>query len=873
MSIAEYRLGVFLELIDLYSLNKQDFYELYVENLFSASRYDPDYKQNKQTNKNSSINNYIYENPYIQEYRNINTRIYYEIKISEIDKQILNLNTDIQIIKERLSLLNLDSNLSSIDDLKKQINYINKKDREGKSTKHKAVLTGKIHKYRLEIKELENKEKEKFVNISNLEQKLNSKLNELNKFKEDKETILKLNNLNNEKINLLKNKNGLKNTSLESNSNLLLNIDKLGKRQYHSFNYNQKRFVSTQISTRKLEFNIDSPVYLELQRIINNSELDNNTQIKIEKFLNDQGSLLLENRIDQILDVNYYKLNPYILDFLKKSIEDLKKLINNYRENLNLLANKKSKDFNNKGKHQILLSVSDDIIISNLLGRFLRIISNNNLTNKNTICVEVARDLATSLLYSYYTNELKNRNTLNNLNFNNLSLNNFIKDNYKEFIKFESDYLLISLGFELLYFLEEVNLIKSITLTLSKDQKQSIYITTKEISENIGKYSNLLDISYKIPMLVKPKKYGRDLKTGKDILGGFLLNDKEFVSPLIIKNSELKQQSVINTNNNIFDLVNNISSVAYKINTQVLDFIFEKGLDFDLFIDPNFIHPLQIKKEKGNKLTLLETKKLASFLSRKQLEMNILGLALIFKNVSEFFIPVRLDNRGRLYCMVDYLNYQSIELAKALLLFSKGEKIYKSDKKSIDYLKIFGANCFGNGIDKKSYLDRVEWVNNNEINILNFRNGELLTKADSKLLFIAFCFEYINYKNSLNFNDTYYISHFPIQLDATCNGYQHLSLLTGDEPLSGQLNLISDDENTIPKDFYTFVGMKLKEYLNNKIIEIKNSSKNLEDLPSYEKLIKLNIHRKLVKVPIMVKPYNASLFQMVNYIKEQFDEV
>ena len=41
----------------------------------------------------------------------------------------------------------------------------------------------------------------------------------------------------------------------------------------------------------------------------------------------------------------------------------------------------------------------------------------------------------------------------------------------------------------------------------------------------------------------------------------------------------------------------------------------------------------------------------------------------------EFYIPTRIDNRGRLYANTDYLNYQSSELAKSLLLFSEGEKI------------------------------------------------------------------------------------------------------------------------------------------------------------------------------------------------------
>ena len=58
----------------------------------------------------------------------------------------------------------------------------------------------------------------------------------------------------------------------------------------------------------------------------------------------------------------------------------------------------------------------------------------------------------------------------------------------------------------------------------------------------------------------------------------------------------------------------------------------------------------------------------------KQLEINILGLAFIFKYISEFFIFVRIDNRERIYCMADYLNYQGIELAKSLLLFIKDKK-------------------------------------------------------------------------------------------------------------------------------------------------------------------------------------------------------
>jgi DNA-directed RNA polymerase len=55
-----------------------------------------------------------------------------------------------------------------------------------------------------------------------------------------------------------------------------------------------------------------------------------------------------------------------------------------------------------------------------------------------------------------------------------------------------------------------------------------------------------------------------------------------------------------------------------------------------------------------------------------------------------------------MYCISEYLNYQSTELAKSLLLFSKPEKIYKTDEKALKFLKAYGANCFGNKLDKKA---------------------------------------------------------------------------------------------------------------------------------------------------------------------------
>jgi DNA-directed RNA polymerase len=86
----------------------------------------------------------------------------------------------------------------------------------------------------------------------------------------------------------------------------------------------------------------------------------------------------------------------------------------------------------------------------------------------------------------------------------------------------------------------------------------------------------------------------------------------------------------------------------------------------------------------------------------------------------------------------EYLNYQSIELAKSLLLFSHTERLYKWDEKSIGYLKAYGANCFGNKLDKASWKSRFKWVDDNLDKIVNFRNGELIVKGWKEITIYSF---------------------------------------------------------------------------------------------------------------------------------------
>lgn len=624
-------------------------------------------------------------------------------------------------------------------------------------------------------------------------------------------------------------------------------------------------------------------IYDKLIRILLDNPHNEITQLKIEQFLLEQSKIILEENLNKAKDINYTKLATYpqFLEILKRKLPLIESLLNQIRV-IETSPVKKQKGFNSATSRavidpkyynykwiELVKNCSNSIIVNLLLGRMLRIICNNSLLNNNTFYTSNAMDIGDYLinqyLYSLYIRSLpfKGSSSLNNytssgvtysssgptlvskvgtqskkvsgLNSEPYTFSMWKTDNIKLVEEYTDNQLIFHIGSHLLNILMDLELLVIILQNSSNGNKnQQQILALGPIFANIETNSFLTDLSYRVPMIVKPKEWKREILPHRDNklverLGGFLNNDVKFTTPLIIENWELKKKSRILDPNVIYKMVNNLQSVPFKINIEVLDFIKKYGIDYDLIIDPNYVHPLErrladtslvtqsIKNKHRSNLTYNQRKTLESFFSKKKLESNILGLANVYRYVKEFFIPVRIDNRGRVYCSVDYLNYQSTELAKALLLFSRGNKISKTDPLASNYLKIYGANCFGHKLGKSSFEDRINWVNNNEEKIINL---ELLREADNKLLFLAFCFEYRKYYEFLNKNCKYYITHLPIQLDATCNGFQHLALLTGDEKLGKYLNLTPSTWYDLPDDFYSFLALSLNEDFKNKQIEL-----------------------------------------------------
>lgn len=209
---------------------------------------------------------------------------------------------------------------------------------------------------------------------------------------------------------------------------------------------------------------------------------------------------------------------------------------------------------------------------------------------------------------------------------------------------------------------------------------------------------SIVNLPLKLPMICIPKAYG------PNNLGGYLLKDDKFSEELLIEKKAYAITSVLSDNNKIYSMVNKISSTPFKINQPLLDYINSEGAKHNLLIDPYIKH----KFEDLEKRTKYQQSVFTSHNSKVVLQETILGIAEFYRRFSKIYFPLRLDQRGRLYCSPSYLNYQSNELSKALLLFAEPGIINKNNLNSIIYLKAYGANCYGGIISKASINSKLE---------------------------------------------------------------------------------------------------------------------------------------------------------------------
>lgn len=255
----------------------------------------------------------------------------------------------------------------------------------------------------------------------------------------------------------------------------------------------------------------------------------------------------------------------------------------------------------------------------------------------------------------------------------------------------------------------------------------------------------------------------------------------------------------------------------------------------------------------------------AKAVSKRLQFSRMLWVAERFKDAEEFFFPHQMDFRGRVYAVPLFLNPQGNDASHGLLQFANSVAI--GNEEGANWLAIHGAGLWG--VDKVSMAERVEWVKQNEAEIIAsaanpYENRFWLT-AEKPWQALAFAFEWAGYCRE----GYAWESHLPVQMDGTCNGLQNFSAMLLDEIGGKAVNLVPGDK---PNDIYQTVADVVIEKLHALSGKCSEDTVEATDEETGEvhhfasegamarAWLAFGITRKVTKRPVMTLAYGASEF-------------
>ena len=564
-----------------------------------------------------------------------------------------------------------------------------------------------------------------------------------------------------------------------------------------------------------------SPSHTAINDVIVNTNLNaHEKQIKIEEILKEHWKIDIYNMISNKRSLSNDNVGLQILVSQLKLLDD---------DFINLFRKPSSK----KAYMATIKDLDPSLILSIILGKVIPFaIKYKDLDEQpiTKLIINIGETIVNEAAFKLYEQDLKNNlispevkfkeyRTLKNLNL--------------------SEGELSKIGLDLVYFFtSRSNFVELIEVRVGRENYRR-YILPKEdlllLLENIS-----FTDSEELPMLVKPLPW--KINEGKVIeYGGTYFNNKYQLKSLIAKTHKNSIAKDMLLNTDLINTVNKLSSTGYIINRKVFDIITGKEynkenqrlINFRPHEESNAVSQLIAEKNYSRVYDIV------SYNSKYFYDNSILNIARLMLNVDEFFLTTYIDWRGRFYTSSSVLNMQGGELARGLILFSKGEALNENGLRA---LKIYTANAFG--LDKKSKKDRIAWVDKHFENILNTPNNNLWLSADEPILFLACALELQEYNKNPSF-----LSRLPILLDATCNGLQHLSAIANDLNLAERVNITPSTDEDAPNDIYSDL-----------IEPIKDSIKEaVEKEPEHYNLLKLNITRKLIKRGIMTITYGVTI--------------
>lgn len=316
------------------------------------------------------------------------------------------------------------------------------------------------------------------------------------------------------------------------------------------------------------------------------------------------------------------------------------------------------------------------------------------------------------------------------------------------------------------------------------------------------------------PMVVPPREWTNPFD------GGYLSSNIKPLKLVKTKNRAYLEDLTSVEMPIVYAAINAIQNTPWQVNKQVLDVMKQlwdsgaslaglpprdglplppKPFDIDTNEDAKKAYRVEAARTYQRNLSILG----------KRIGFNMmLGVATRYAEFERIYFPYQLDFRGRIYA-IPHMNPQGADHTKALLRFAEGKPLGTEGWK---WLAIQGAGLAGN--DKVSLEDRVQWVLDNEEEILRCAEdpfehrgwcteiGGCNVSKEKPWQFLAFCFEWKGYVEQ---GDDF-VSRLPIAMDGSCSGIQHFSAMLRDEKGGAAVNLIPQE---LPADVYRMVAEKV----------------------------------------------------------------
>ncbi|XP_005175249.2 DNA-directed RNA polymerase, mitochondrial [Musca domestica] len=373
-----------------------------------------------------------------------------------------------------------------------------------------------------------------------------------------------------------------------------------------------------------------------------------------------------------------------------------------------------------------------------------------------------------------------------------------------------------------------------------------------------------------VPMLCPPQPWSTPHN------GGYLLNKSDLIRlPL----QAIQQWERINSMNpqNIYpalDSLNQLASVPWRVNTDVLDIIievFQNGGDEKLDVPqpPSSLPALpsipknDVSISNADRAKLFKDKMIHR---RKQAEMYSLwcdtlyrlSLANHFRD-KVFWLPHNMDFRGRVYPVPPHLNHLGSDLARSMLIFDQPQPLGVD---GFSWLKLHCINL--TGLKKRdSVRERLLYAEEVMPEILDSADNPLngrrwWAKSDEPWQTLACCIEIAKVHRSPN--PAEYMSRFPIHQDGSCNGLQHYAALGRDKAGAISVNLAPSET---PNDVYSAVAALVE----------KSRKRDADNGLHVAEALNGFVKRKVIKQTVMTTVYGVTRYGARLQIARQLKDI